>query len=397
MKCKRLWTHFDFKHGGYAPCYRFKTAFFDGGKVPDLPSESFNSESWIRARTQMMAGMFPPECIDCKLQEEEGVESYRMRSLADEPEIPEPDYTTPYAEIYDIEMKLSRACNYRCRHCGPFANSTFEKIGDEHPHLRDRLMNDYDFNHLYKNENIIDIPTEEVIEDLIQNIIPNRVTRIAFSGGEPFYHQRMYTFLEQLIDHPDIDTSRILLTYNTNMSMTRFKKWKLEDLWSHFQRVHITVSMDGTGDLFNYFREGGDYQTVVNNITEILEKSNKIKSLLIACTTTAYHAFYMNEISRDIQDLVNEVKVFYPHVNCHARANFVHWPKALDVVNLAEETKTRLYKETIEDDFTSDFRTRLLSPRTQPEETFKDVVRIQDMIHNRDASTLAPRIFDYVY
>ena len=66
-------------------------------------------------------------------------------------------------------------------------------------------------------------------------------------------------------------------------------------------------------------------------------------------------------------------------------------------MNLAEETKTRLYQETIEDDFTSDFRTRLLSPRTQPEETFKDVVRIQDMIHNRDASTLAPRIFDYVY
>ena len=131
MKCKRLWTHFDFKHGGYAPCYRFKTAFFDGGKVPDLPSESFNSESWIRARTQMMAGMFPPECNDCKLQEDEGIESYRMRSLTDEPEIPEPDYTTPYAEIYDIEMKLSRACNYRCRHCGPFANSAFEKIGDE--------------------------------------------------------------------------------------------------------------------------------------------------------------------------------------------------------------------------------------------------------------------------
>ena len=44
-----------------------------------------------------------------------------------------------------------------------------------------------------------------------------------------------------------------------------------------------------------------------------------------------------------------------------------------------------------------EFKLRLKGKRTIPTETFKDIVMLQDQLYNRDASKLAPRIFDYVY
>ena len=79
------------------------------------------------------------------------------------------------------------------------------------------------------------------------------------------------------------------------------------------------------------------------------------------------------------------------------RATFVHWPEGLDVVNLAESTKKQLLKETADTEFTKEFKLRLQGERTIPNETFKDIVMLQDQLYNRDASVLAPKIFDYVY
>jgi len=79
------------------------------------------------------------------------------------------------------------------------------------------------------------------------------------------------------------------------------------------------------------------------------------------------------------------------------RPTFVHWPGGLDVANLAEETKINILKNLDKNEFTEEFEKRLKGDRTLPEETFKDIVMLQDQLYNRDASELAPRIFDYVY
>ena len=199
-----------------------------------------------------------------------------------------------------------------------------------------------------------------------------------------------------MIDDTSIDTSKITLIYNTNMSLTRFKNYDIADFWKHFKRADITVSMDGTTDVFNYFRQGGDYNKVLDNIHDLLSRTDKIEKLLFVCTTTAYHAFYMNKIDFELRMLKQVLESKYK-VEVKYRPTFVHWPEGLDVVNLAEPTKKRLYEKTADTEFTKEFKLRLKGKRTIPHETFKDIVMLQDQLYNRDASILAPEIFDYVY
>ena len=393
MKCKLAWTHLDFKPGGYAPCYRFK--LYDGhkfGNVPEMPD--VNSSEWLRIREQLRNDEWPDECVDCKIQEESGIVSYRQRS--EDLLVSEPDYSKNEVQVKDLQLKLNRACNYSCRHCTVASNSNFIKVGKENPEIAKRLWEDHHFDHIIeRHDHKIDIPTPEIIDHLFENVLPT-VERIEFSGGEPFFHVEMYRFLQRMIDDPKIDTSKVTLVYNTNMSLTKFKNYDICELWKHFKRADITVSMDGTGKLFNYFRQGGDYDSVISNVRKMLRFTDKVEKLLFVCTTTAYHAFYMNEISDDFKaikhnlELMNDVEVKY-------RTTFVHWPEGLDVVNLAEETKEKLLKTTKDNDFTKEFKLRLKGKRTIPNETFKDIVMLQDQLYNRDASELAPRIFDYVY
>jgi len=393
MKCKYAWTHLDFKPGGYAPCFRFK--LYHGhqfGGVPNIPD--VNSSEWRRVRAQLMNDEWPVECVDCKIQEENGIKSYRQRS--EDVLVSEPDYNSTEVVVKDLQLKLNRACNYSCRHCTVASNSNFIKIGKQNPEIANKLWAQHHFDHVIERlDHQIDIPTPEIIDHLFENVLPT-VERIEFSGGEPFFHVEMYRFLERMIEDPNIDTSNITLVYNTNMSMTKFKNYDIVELWEHFKRADITVSMDGTGDLFNYFRQGGDYDSVIKNIHDMLSRTNKIEKLLLVCTTTAYHAFYMNEISSDLFHLKQDLERHYG-VEVKYRTTFVHWPAGLDVVNLDEKTKINIFENLKLDDFTSEFALRLKGKRTIEHETFKDIVRLQDELYNRDASELAAKIFDYCY
>lgn len=394
MKCKFAWSHLDFKPGGYAPCFRFKLhRGHQFGSVPEMPD--VNSSEWRRVRSQLMNDEWPAECIDCRIQEENGIKSYRQRS--EDLLVSEPDYNSTEVVVRDLQLKLNRACNYSCRHCTVASNSNFIKIGKQNPEIANRLWTDHHFDHVIERpDHQIDIPTPEVIDHLFENVLPT-VERIEFSGGEPFFHVEMYRFLERMIEDPKIDTSKITLVYNTNMSMTKFKNYDIVELWEHFKRADITVSMDGTGKLFNYFRQGGDYESVVENIHDMLNRTDKIEKLLLVCTTTAYHAFYMNQISEDLYWLKEDLERLY-EVEVKYRTTFVHWPEGLDVVNLAEDTKKKILQNLTYNDFTREFEMRLThGKRTIPEETFKEIVKLQDQLYNRDASELAPRIFDYVY
>jgi len=84
-------------------------------------------------------------------------------------------------------------------------------------------------------------------------------------------------------------------------------------------------------------------------------------------------------------------------ITVRLKTTFVHWPEGLDVVNLAETTKKRLLKEANDSEFLNEYKLRLQGERTIPLETFKEIVMLQDELYNRDASELAPKIFDYVY
>ena len=79
--------------------------------------------------------------------------------------------------------------------------------------------------------------------------------RIDITGGEPLMQDGMYEILQFLID---LDYAKnIIIGYSTNGTKT---PESLKDLWPHFKRVVLNVSVEATGDLYGYIR-GGKYKT----------------------------------------------------------------------------------------------------------------------------------------
>lgn len=408
LKCKYAWSHLDFLQGEYAPCYRFKIKPQPIASLKDsLPSEVINNSAMQEVRASLQQGVFPPGCVDCAYKESTGLKSYRQKSLEDvEWDINDTiDYSkTTVLTVLDLELKFSRTCNFLCRHCGSDSNSKFELLGKANPEIAQQLLVDLDFDHIAIADSPITVVTDSILEDLIQNIIPG-VRRITFSGGEPLYHIDHYRFLERLIKDINIDTKKITLTYNTNLSMINFKQYKVTELWRHFNGIHLTVSTDGTGDLFNYFRERGDWATVVSNLYSLLDDSTNINSILLVCTSSAYQAFYADVIFETLSKMVADIKQRYDIASIMTHPTFVHYPEGLDMVNLPAHVKNKLirkYEKTlgtdeIYDDAMRELLIHLRSDAYADTQMFAKIVKLQDQLHNRSCKDILPELAAFVY
>ena len=407
LKCKYAWSHLDFLQGEYAPCYRFKIKPQPIASLKDSsPSAVINNSAMQEVRASLQQGVFPPGCADCAYKESTGLKSYRQKSLEDvEWDI---DNTIDYSKktvsaILDLELKFNRTCNFLCRHCGSDSNSKFELLGQANPEIAQQLS-DLDFDHIDIGDSPITTITNDILEDLIQHIIPN-VKRITFSGGEPLYHIDHYRFLERLIQDPNIDTKKIILAYNTNLSLINFKRYKLTELWQHFKGVHLTVSMDGTGELFNYFRERGDWATVVANLYSLLDNSKTIRSVLLVCTSSAYHAFYADVTFDTLSKMVADINQRYDIAFITTQPTFVHYPPGLDMVNLPKHIKDKLitrYEKTIGTDEIYNYAinevlNHLRSDAYASTELFAKIVKVQDRLHNRSCKDILPELAAFVY
>lgn len=407
LKCKYAWSHLDFLQGQYGPCFRFKVNKQPIGTMDnELPSEVINNANMVEVRRSLQEGVFPPGCFDCALKEKEGLKSYRQKSLEETDWDPDNqiDYTSTNIEkIYDLELKFSRACNLLCRHCDAESNSAFEILGKKNPQIHKKLL-EQKFNHLSVADTPIKEISDEIIDDLVKNIIPG-VSHLRFSGGEPLYHLKHYEFLKRLISEKHIDTTNIQLSYNTNLSLIKFKDYELKDLWKHFKSVHITVSMDGTGNLYNYFREKGDYNSVLDNVHNLLSsKIDSINGMLFVCTSATYHAFYADNVFYDLTNLCDTVESKYK-IQATTRPTFVHTP-GLDMADLEDETKNFII-ENLSTSLPSNNKmynfalneiiTHLKGDRRNFSSSFKEIAKLQDKLYNKDAFLMVPRIAEYVY
>lgn len=407
LKCKYAWSHLDFLQGEYAPCYRFKIKPQPIASLKDsLPSEVVNNSAMQSVRASLQQGVFPSGCADCAYKESNGLKSYRQKSLEDAEWDADNtiDYTkTAVPAILDLELKFSRTCNFLCRHCGSDSNSKFELIGQANPEIAQQLM-DLDFDHIGIGDSPITVVTPVISEDLIQHIIPG-VERITFSGGEPLYHIDHYRFLERLIQDPNIDTTNITLTYNTNLSLINFKQYRLTELWQNFKSIALTVSMDGTGELFNYFRERGDWATVVANLYALLDQSKNIQSIFLVCTSSAYQAFYADVTFSTLAKLVADINQRYNIEFITTYPTFVHYPPGLDMVNLPKRVKNRLIKKyektlganEVYDHAMKELLTHLSNDAYASTKRFATIVKLQDQLHRRSCKDILPELAAFVY
>jgi hypothetical protein len=162
--------------------------------------------------------------------------------------------------------------------------------------------------------------------------------------------------------------------------------------------------MDGTGNIFNYFRERGNYDIIVENIYKLAESIPNLNYFLFVCTSSAYHAFYADVIFKDLSKLCRDIESKF-YIKTNTRPTFVHTP-GLDMIDLDKSSKQFIIKnleKTLphnDDLYNKSIReiiTYLKGDEKNTKSDFREVAKLQDLLYNKDPFIMVPRVAEYVY
>ena len=96
----------------------------------------------------------------------------------------------------------------------------------------------------------------------------DKVEYIHFAGGEPLITDEHYKVLEKLIERGRTD---ITIRYSTNFNQLKYKKYDVIEMWKHFKHIQLMTSLDDYGDRYNYIRNGGEWNNVIENYKKLKE------------------------------------------------------------------------------------------------------------------------------
>lgn len=287
--------------GEYIPCCNIRTNNWEYalGKDPTVknldPKDRINLENLRKVRKELIDGVWPKVCENCRVAENNGVQSMRTiwnKELEDF-SIPAKECIDP-ADIRYLDLTFSTKCNSKCMTCNNSASDFWE---DE-------------FVHIWKGTTrIVDrININDEKADKIVSQFPN-VQRISFVGGEPTISDEHVRYLKKLIDTGR--SSQIKISYVTNLTGITDE---LIELWDHFKNVQVAVSIDGYGKVNEYIRYPFKWEKVENNLRKLFNmivNSNdtvegKQYTTGLSCTVSMFNAIQCFDLLEFWLDLTIE-------------------------------------------------------------------------------------------
>lgn len=265
--------------------------------------EAWNSEKFKDMRLKLLNDNPVYSCDYCYTLEESGVESMRKRFNSQyKNHLKELEKTSPTGEVKDLKLRyldfrFSNFCNFKCRGCSPTLSTSWY---EDHEKLWD-----------FKSDQP-KIVNEIKYHPNIWNELKGQFSHLEtayFAGGEPLMMEEHYKCLEYFISHNLVN---IKLSYNTNLSVLKYKKYDLIDLWKKFKDVELMVSIDDIEQRGEYFRSGLDWKKAIDNFRQLKEKLPHVK-VSINCTTSVFNISRIPQIHQFFiqNEIVDENGFFF--------------------------------------------------------------------------------------
>jgi len=225
--------------------------------------EAFNSPQMKELRKNMLEGKRNKVCDVCYKKEDLNRVSprsdFNKNSLWEMPVVNE-DYSVE-TQFQHIDIRFSNLCNFKCRMCNhDFSSNWFEdyeKIAPGYTIGRKKVMK----------------VSDTIVEDLIPHL--TNIKSFYFAGGEPLIMPEHYKVLKHLYDTMPVlekhwgNKRPLSIHYNTNLSVITYDEQSLIDLWDGFDRVFLSISCDGVGEVGEYQRIGFQHDRFVENLKTI--------------------------------------------------------------------------------------------------------------------------------
>lgn len=215
-------------------------------------------------KSVMASGQWHSICERCKIEEERGAESMRQKSLR--------RYSGAKGRIEFLEFTLSNKCNLACRMCNHKLSTTWGDYARQNPGLwKDEVTPFFEHN-------------LDQIKKWLEGSDLNYLRRVKVAGGEPFMSKRFFEFIDWLIDEGY--SKNISLQFITNGT---FYSDKIIEKFKRFGELDVQMSIEGTGKLEEYIRQGTDWEIKRRNIDKWLDSGLKVISASHCLLAYNYH------------------------------------------------------------------------------------------------------------
>jgi len=225
------------------------------------PAVLHNTPHKLEQQRLMMNGIRPEECHMCWHIEDSNPDAVSDRivksqhwqdKIADL--VVDPSYVPPF-----IEVIFDNYCNLSCSYCDSGQSSSWAaKIHTQPLHLES------DHRHLYSKIHIAPGTTKKEYLNAWLKWWPqirDQVQILKISGGEPLMSKNFWQFVESLGSAPNLT-----IAINSNCSVDIKYLKRFAEYAPNFLKVIISASIDATGDIAEYARQGLDYTQFLTNI-----------------------------------------------------------------------------------------------------------------------------------
>ena len=264
-------------------CYHPPLHEIDATKLEDNPAALHNTAEKLNQRQQMLKGERPEGCSYCWNIEDTGEMSDRhYRSgepwaMQDFTAIKQNPMDVNWTPRY-VEVNFNHACNFKCSYCSPQFSTTWGKETERYgefpttpPHNAPEHFQGRKRPIPHREDNPYVTAFWKWWPTLYKNLKHFRMT-----GGEPMMDHNTYKVFQYIIDHPKEDL-HLNVTSNfcppdeklKNKYFDMVKKICIEEKVEHFMQF---VSVDSYGKQAEYIRNGLDYDRMIGNIDEFLDR-----------------------------------------------------------------------------------------------------------------------------
>ena len=318
----------------------------ENGEYYNLGTDSFdeikNATKAKEVRVALLAGNKIEECNTCWVKESHGSGSRRLNAnneykdvLTEEKAraLTNEDGSIDIEPVY-WDLRFGNLCNLKCVMCHPASSSQWyedyallyntTKFGDSGKNIKMSINE----NGRYVDSGEYDWWKNPTFWDNLQKKIPY-IKQVYLVGGEPTLIEPHYTFLETIVESGR--ANEITLEYDTNLTSLHARAY---DLWKHFKRIILRVSLEDIGEQNDYIRYPSKWRMIHNNLTTIKSWETNNIEISVSCTWQILNSFtFLNLIS-------------YLEYPIHAR--ILSSPDYYDVAILPTEVKNALIQKYTE-------------------------------------------------
>ena len=218
-----------------------------GSITENTVNEIFSSNPYLDIKNTVNQRKIPDYCMRCDKNER------------DAPGSSQATYFKKFSsdgtrKIKQIDLRWNNTCNLSCRYCHPRDSSSWQQL---------------------KNIPLTTVNREyyQSIFDEVEKNIDN-IEEVSLIGGEPLLLKQNEQLLSMLPDN-------VVVSIITNLS-TKLENNKIYNLLKNRPKVIWKLSFDNIEDQFEYVRHGGQWDTLLHNLSLLKQDFNNDRLCILS-------------------------------------------------------------------------------------------------------------------